>query len=102
MRKKQRLQSSLFDNYVEHEIGNELKNISMILDQHIEVLDWVEKDIQTINLKDESGRKGMSVESILRCAILKQHRRQRLRKIRVHDLTLKGSSRPLCVVPNYV
>ena len=74
MRKKQRLQTSLFDHYVEHEIGTELKNISMILDQHIEVLDWVEKDIQTINLKDESGRKGMSVESILRCAILKQHR----------------------------
>ena len=47
MRKKQRLQTSLFDHYVEHEIGNELKNISMILDQHIEVLDWVEKDIQT-------------------------------------------------------
>ncbi len=70
MRKKQRLQTSLFDHYVEHDIGNELKNISMILDQHIEVLDWVEKDIQTINLKDESGRKGMSVESILRCAIL--------------------------------
>jgi len=68
MRKKQRLQTSLFDHYVEHEIGNELKNISMILDQHIEVLDWVEKDIQTINLKDESGRKGMSVELILRCA----------------------------------
>ncbi len=46
----------------------------MILDQHLEVLDWVEEDIKTINLKDESGRKSMSVESILRCAILKQHR----------------------------
>ena len=74
MRKKQRLQTSIFDYYVEHEIGNELKNISMILDQHLEVLDWVEKDIQAIDLKDESGRKGMSVESVLRCAILKQHR----------------------------
>ena len=28
----------------------------MILDQHIEILDWVDKNIQTINLKDESGR----------------------------------------------
>jgi IS5 family transposase len=74
MRKKQRLQTSIFDYYVEHEIGNELKNISMLLDQHIEVLDWVEKDIQTVNLKDESGRKALSVESVLRCAILKQHR----------------------------
>ena len=74
MRKKQRLQTSIFDYYVEHEIGKELKNISTILDEHMEVLDWVEKDIQTINLKDESGRKGMSVESVLRSAILKQHR----------------------------
>ena len=74
MRKKQRLQTSIFDYYVEHEIGNELKTISMILDQHSEVLDWVEKDIQAINLKDESGRKGMSVESVLRSAILKHHR----------------------------
>jgi IS5 family transposase len=74
MRKKQRLQTSIFDYYVEHEIGQELKNISMILDEHREVLDWVEKDIQSINLKDKSGRKSMSVESVLRCAILKQHR----------------------------
>ncbi|MCK5478299.1 MAG: ISNCY family transposase [Methylococcales bacterium] len=74
MRKKQRVQTSIFDHYVKHEIGDELKNISMILDEHMEILDWVEKDIQTINLKDESGRKGMSVESVLRCAILKQHR----------------------------
>jgi IS5 family transposase len=74
MRKKQCLQTNIFDHYVEHEIGHELKNISMILDQHREILDWVEKDIQTINLKDESGRKGMSIESVLRCAILKQHR----------------------------
>jgi IS5 family transposase len=59
---------------VEHEIGTELRNISKILDQHLDILDWVEKDIQSINLKDESGRKGMLVESILRCAILKQHR----------------------------
>ena len=55
MRKKQRLQSSIFDYYVKHEIENELKNISMTPDEHMEALDWVEKDIQTINLKDESG-----------------------------------------------
>ena len=65
MRKKQRLQTSIFDYYVEHEIGDELKNISRLLDQHREVLDWVEEDIKTINLKDDSGRKSMTVGSIL-------------------------------------
>jgi len=74
MRIKQQLQTTLFEHYVEHEIGAELRNISMILDQHLDILDWVEKDIQSINLKDESGRKSLSVESVLRCAILKQHR----------------------------
>ena len=74
MRKKQRVQTSIFDHYVEHEIGHELKHISMILDEQRKVLAWVEKDIQTVNLKDENGRKGLSVESVLRCAILKQHR----------------------------
>jgi IS5 family transposase len=74
MRIKQQLQTTLFEDYVEHEIGTELRNISMILDQHLDILDWVEKDIQSINLKDESGRKSLSVESVLRCAILKQHR----------------------------
>ena len=74
MRIKERQQTSLFDHYVEHEIGHELKSISMLLDEHREILEWVEKDIQTINLKDASGRKSMTVESVLRCAILKQHR----------------------------
>ncbi len=74
MRKKQQLQSRLFDHYVEHEIGTKLKNISLILDKHLDILDWVEKDIQTLNLKDASGRKSLSIESVLRCAILKQHR----------------------------
>ncbi len=61
MRIKERQQTSLFDHYVEHEIGHELKSISMLLDEHREILEWVEKDIQTINLKDASGRKSMTV-----------------------------------------
>ena len=61
--KKQCIQASLFDYYVEHEIGQELKSISMILDQHREILDWVESDLQTVNLKDDSGRKSEGVQN---------------------------------------
>ncbi len=43
MREKQHLQATLFDHYVEHEIGYELKANSMILEQHPEMLDWVKK-----------------------------------------------------------
>lgn len=42
----------------------------MPLDHQLEILDWVEKDIQTINLTDESGRKSLSVEYVLPCATL--------------------------------
>ncbi len=43
----------------------------MIQDNHWEVFDWVEKEIQMANLTDESGRKGMTFESVLYYAILK-------------------------------
>ena len=38
MREKQHLQATLFDHYVEHEIGYELKANSMILEQPPEFL----------------------------------------------------------------
>ena len=47
MREKQHLQATLFDHYVEHEIGYELKANSMILEQHPEMLDWVKKIFRT-------------------------------------------------------
>ena len=43
------------------------------LDAHTDLLDWVEADVRNRNVED-TGRKGLSVESVLRCAILKQYR----------------------------
>jgi len=65
-------QISIYETFAEHEIGRELKAISGWLDQHVEVLDWIEKDIQRTGIKD-TGRSGMSIEAILRCGLLKQH-----------------------------
>jgi len=73
MREKRTVQSSIFDHYAEHEIGRELKAMSDWLDEHLQLLEWVESDVQQRTV-EETGRKGLTYESVLRCAILKQHR----------------------------
>jgi len=73
MREKRTVQSSIFELYTEHEIGRELKAMSAWLDENTELLDWVAADVKNRNV-EPTGRKGLSVESVLRCAILKQYR----------------------------
>ena len=73
MREKRTVQTSIFEHYAEHEIGRELKAMSEWLDQNTDLLDWVAADIKRRNV-EETGRKGLSIESVLRCAILKQYR----------------------------
>jgi IS5 family transposase len=73
MRETHTVQRSIFEHYAEHEIGRELKAMSDWLDQHLDLLDRVASDINPCNVED-TGRKGLSVESVLRCAILKQFR----------------------------
>ena len=73
MREKRTVQTSIFEQYAEHEIGRELKVMSAWLDTQPELLDWVAADVKQRNV-EETGRKGLSIESVLRCAILKQYR----------------------------
>lgn len=73
MRKKHTVQRSIFEYYPEHETGDELKAISYWLDQQPELLDWVATDVKSRAVKNNLGREGLTVESILRCAILKQY-----------------------------
>jgi IS5 family transposase len=73
MREKRTIQASIFEHYAEHETGRELKAMSDWLDQNPDLLDWVAADIKNRNAQ-ETGRKGLTVESALRCAILKQYR----------------------------
>jgi len=73
MRQKRTVQSSIFERYADHEIGRELSAMSDWLDAHPEILDWIAPELCGVGVK-ETGREGLSVESILRCAILKQHR----------------------------
>lgn len=73
MRELRTVQHSIFECYAEHEIGEELKAMSDWLDRHREVLDWVAVDLGS-GCSSATGRKGVSAESVLRCALLKQYR----------------------------
>jgi len=73
MREKRTIQSSIFEQYAEHEIGRELKAMSNWLDHQPELLDWVDIDLRMHSVT-ATGRKGLTTDSVLRCAILKQYR----------------------------
>jgi len=73
MRDKRTVQSSLFEAYAEHDIGQELKAMSQWLDRHPQLLEPVMSDIGHRGA-GEGGRRGLPGESVLRCALLKQYR----------------------------
>ena len=73
MREKRTIQRSIFEQYAEHEIGRELEAMSDWLDLHPDLLEWVGIDLRTHPVM-ATGRKGLTIDSVLRCAILKQYR----------------------------
>lgn len=73
MRQERTVQASIFDVFASHEIGRELKAMSAWLDQHRELLGLVRQDLCGHGIND-TGRRGLPVEAVLRCALLKQHR----------------------------
>lgn len=73
MRETRTTQLSIFQTQTDHEIAHELKRMSAWLDEHPVVLELVSKDI-TSRFGSKRGRTGMTIDSILRCALLKQYR----------------------------
>lgn len=84
MRKKRTVQTNIFENYSDHEIGKELKAISEYLDANPMFLDWVELDLFKKNVIFDTGRHGLSAESVLRCALLKQLRQLTYEELAFH------------------
>ena len=54
MREKRTVQTSIFEGYAQHEIGQELKTMSAWLDSQLDLLDWVAADVR-INGGGEMG-----------------------------------------------
>jgi len=73
MRKKRVSQLRLSHTIPQSEIGKELQGISRIIDDDPAILDRVLDDLLVAKCST-TGRKGMSAEQVLRCAILKQTR----------------------------
>jgi len=71
MRAKRTSQISIFDQFAAHDIGRELAGMSAQLDAHPGLLDFVAADLGS---GATTGRCGLTAESALRCALLKQYR----------------------------
>ncbi len=85
MRKIRTAQASIFEVFAEHEIGRELQAMSAWLDERPELLEWVGHDLGTADVQ-RTGREGMTAESVLRCALLKQHRQLSYEELAFHLL----------------
>jgi transposase, IS5 family len=83
MRQQRIIQATLFESFAEHEIGRELKAMSQWLDQHRWVLDWVMNDLRGSAVQ-ATGRDGLSAETVLRCALLKQYRQLSYEELAFH------------------
>jgi IS5 family transposase len=70
MRETRNAQASVFDFYSEHDKGKQLKALSDLLDQHPSILTLIEHDFSKHDVAN-TGAKGLSLESIFRCLILK-------------------------------
>ena len=83
MREKRTSQISIFDLFSQHQIGKELQAMSDRLDQCPQILDWIAADLHRRDVYD-TGRKGLPVETVLRCAILKQYRQLSYEELAFH------------------
>jgi IS5 family transposase len=83
MRQERTVQASLFDRFADHEIGRELKTMSQWLDEHRDLIDLAAKDLRRHGVK-ETGREGLPAESVVRCALLKQHRQLSYEELAFH------------------
>jgi len=71
MRETRNAQASIFDYYSEHELGQRFKQLSELLDEYPRILTLVAQDFDKADVT-RSGACGLSIESIFRCAVLKQ------------------------------
>jgi IS5 family transposase len=71
MRETRTAQTSIFDFYASHEQGQLLKRLSDVLDDYPQILLLLSQDLIDEN-STGVGRKGLSVDSVLRCVLLKQ------------------------------
>ena len=73
MRQERTIQATIFEVFAGHQIGCELKAISVWLDGQRPLISLVASDLRREGLR-QTGRRGLPAETVLRCALLKQQR----------------------------
>jgi len=71
MRETRTVQLSIFDSYSKHDHGVLFSELSRLLDEHPEVLELLSVDLIDPQCQ-RTGSHGLSVESVLRCLLLKR------------------------------
>jgi IS5 family transposase len=70
MRETRNAQPSVFDFYSEHDTSKQFRALSDVLDLHPSILTLIERDFAKRDVA-KTGARGLSLESIFRCLILK-------------------------------
>ena len=83
MRPERIIQATIFEVFARHEIGCELKAMSLWLDGQRALLSLVASDLRGRGLR-ETGRQGLPAEAVLRCALLKQDRQLSYEELAFH------------------
>ncbi len=83
MRETRNAQASIFDCYAEHEHAQQLRKMSELLDEHPIILTLIKRDFDKKQVAN-TGAYGLSLESILRCMLLKQILRISYRQLAFH------------------
>src|SRR6267143_1739991 len=83
MRQERTVQATIFEVFARHEIGCELKAISQWLDGQRGLVSLVAGDLRRQGVR-QTGRRGLSAESVLRCALLKQQRQLSCEELAFH------------------
>ena len=83
MRQQRTIQASIFDLFAGHEIGRELKAMSGWLDAQPALVELVAGDLRRGGVR-QTGRQGLPAESVLRSALLKQHRQLSYEELAFH------------------
>jgi IS5 family transposase len=83
MRLKFNPQLNLFTSVGRNQIAKELQMMSQVLDATPSMLDMVYRDIVR-SISTRTGRKGMTADQVLRCAILKQYRQLTYEELAFH------------------
>jgi transposase, IS5 family len=99
MRETRTAQTSLFDVYTKHKFGEFLQKLSCLLDESPEILDLIAEDFRYKTLK-ATGRKGLSIESVFRCMLLKQITGDSYEKLAFH-LSDSSSYRSFARLPGH-